>query len=320
LRSHGRQSEKPLRIHPENRDEPWAIALGRSRDNLETVFGSLARSTQNALRVELEKIGLSGPDGPHRFDAPPPGQVAVDLAYILARRSLPPLAKAIRSGGGQAAAHNGEWWLREPATDVLPHESIHGIPLFAACSGESVPPEHNGIDWSVRWQVERRLEAFQQIRRHLAARLTELLATEHRLWEIAAAHGGPADRIPYAYRYRALQWFWEPDAHAPGLDAFAVCLRCGELIWPRRTGRPRRASPPLCAHCSSEPPGARRWPTHAVAPDGRGTWWLTCLVPGCENVFVGHGQARRCPECRSSSTTPSKRRKLSEAKPVRSPK
>jgi hypothetical protein len=171
---------------------------------------------------------------------------------------------------------------RNPRTRERPA----GIPLLAACSPETVPADRNALDRATRWLVALELKPLGQVRADISARLTRLIAIEHWLWQLAAAYGGPADRIPYAFRLRALAWFWTPDAHAPGLDANAVCIRCGEIVPPTTTGRPRRKAPPLCAHCAKERPAARTWLERAVAPDG-----------GPPHRQPRHEPSRRCARC-----------------------
>ena len=72
----------------------------------------------------------------------------------------------------------------------------------------------------------------------IAPRLTFLLAIEAWLWQLAFSHGGPTERLPYAFRRRALTLFWSPEAHAPGKDGCGLCIRCGSAILPACTGRP----------------------------------------------------------------------------------
>jgi hypothetical protein len=314
LRIHGSQSASVLRLHSENRDELWAQRVAQHADVTDAAFGELARRRDNSLDRELEKLKFLGAGGPNALDAPTPSDDAIDLAYAFARLSIPPLRAAILEGGGRILVAGGVWWLAAPevtetemasGVPALPDETPYGIPLLAACSPEAVPAEHNALAVGSRWLVARNLDPLQQLRQDFSARLTRLIAVEHRLWQLAGAHGGPSDRIPYAFRFRTLERFWTPSAHAPGLDACTLCLRCGDLISPSATGRPRRALPPLCAHCAKEPRATRQWPDHAVAPDGPGRWWLTCCA--CRNLFVAQRQARRCPECRLSAISPGRR-------------
>jgi hypothetical protein len=271
------------------------------------LFGGLARRNDGSLDLQLAKLGLLAPNGPNAVDAPAPSQDAIDLAYWLAGLSLAPLRDAIEAKGGRGFGLGRQWWLDAPATDLLPAQTVYGVPLLAACSPESVPAEHNALSFAACWLAVRALPRFAQVRLDFEARLTRLLAVEHALWQLAAAHGGPSDRIPYALRFRALGWFWAPEAHNPALDGCALCLRCGELIPPAVTGRPRRASPPRCTHCAKDPPSARTWPDHAIAPDGHGTWWLHCQAGSCDGFFVGGRNQFFCEEHDSSRLTASKR-------------
>jgi hypothetical protein len=114
--------------------------------------------------------------------------------------------------------------------------------------------------------------------------------------------------IPYALRFAAIEWWWAPDAHF-GSTAVSVCLRCGDIRVPRRQPR---SDLPLCTSCRRHGENElQTWPTHAIAPAERGTWWLGCLTAGCNNLFLGHAQARRCTQCRSALITPTRRRPAS---------
>src|SRR5581483_3462761 len=106
------------------------------------------------------------------------------------------------------------------------------------------------------------------------------LELEAELWHLAARFGGPAAEMPYAVRFRALEWCWPGKAYAGEAPA-AVCIRCGKVWRPSRSIQ----SPPRCADCAKEPPWKRQGPAHALAPDVRGTWWLLCDREGCLRLF-----------------------------------
>jgi hypothetical protein len=194
-----------------------------------------------------------------------------------------------------------------PKTDALPVQACWGLPLLAACSPEN---KSNALDEIARLVYWLGLPEFEPHHRAFRLLLAEALAAELGLWIEAARYHGPSPRIPYAFQFLALEWFWTPEAHAKDLRAPALCLRCGAMWFPYR----KIKSPPRCEHCSSEEAKAREWPAHAVAPDVRGKWWLRCQAEGCKAVFVGRRNQLRCEQCDSSRRTASKRSPLRPSK------
>jgi hypothetical protein len=132
---------------------------------------------------------------------------------------------------------------------------------------------------------------------------TRLIQIEHWLWEQAAEHGGLVDRMPYAHRLILLIAAWHPSAHEPP-GAWTLCIRCGELLY-----RKKRSFKtfPRCPACMKETPKQREWPTHALAPHDRGTWFLRCQYPNCEMAFTGARHRKFCPEHTSSRLPPARR-------------
>jgi hypothetical protein len=296
-----RQSEKPLRVHSKSAGELWIKPLAEQAKALTEEFADRASRSDHSLQQDMKMLGLLARVGPNPVDAPAPSREAIDLSYSHARLSLGPLRKAITSRPGQLKAFGGDFLLAAPerrttaeGIPALPAETVWGIPLLAACSPESVPADDNALVRAWWWLVARQHRMFVQVRKDFEARLSRLPALETVLWELAAANGGPMSRLPYAFRVWALSWFWTPEAHQHGLEAWAICIRCGELIPPVPTGRPRRTSPPRCSHCAKESPSTRAWPDHAIAPDGRSEWWFQCEVEHCGHLFVGHRNERRC--------------------------
>lgn len=299
-----------MRVRSEYRDEAWKGLLEHAED-LEALFTRLAILEERLLRQALDELRLLDPSGPNPTGARAPSTEAVDLAYSFARLSLRPLAEAIEAGGGQATAL-GVFSLVPPdfsetrdGVPRLPDETPYGIPLLAACSPDSVPPERNVLFHASRWLVARQYGQFEQV--DFPARLTRLLAIEAELWKLASAYGGPSDRLPYAFRVRALGWFWTRQAHAPGAGGCGLCIRCGGLIPPVATGRPRTKTEPRCPTCAKDRPAARAWPDRAIAPDGVGSWWLHCSVQSCDRWFSAKRNRLRCDEHDSSRLTVSKR-------------
>jgi hypothetical protein len=307
---HVKERREALRLTSENRDEPWARPIERSADAIERTVGELARRKDGSLQREIARFGLGGPRGPNRLRLPEPSRPALELAVFLADLSLARL-RARSADGGRVVVWN--WTLQFPSEETPPSETRRlvemglplGLPLLAACSDESVPAEQNAFDWAARWLFARQVRAFDQVHEDFTSRLSVLLLIEHELWKYAFEAGGPADRLPYALRFRAVEWFWGPEAHASGLDGFSLCMRCGVPFRPRRV----ISSPPRCAHCAKEPISSRDWPAHAIAPNGRGDWWLECQA-GCGMAFIGRRHAKRCLRCRLSKITPSRRRAI----------
>jgi hypothetical protein len=126
---------------------------------MERVFHELASRQDGSLERELRKRQLLGTRGPNVVNIPAPPGDAIDLAYVLARLSIPPLRIAIEKHGGRIRVQGGIWWLVPPemseaetSTGVpgLPNETPAGIPLLAACSPEAIPAERDALDVAPR--------------------------------------------------------------------------------------------------------------------------------------------------------------------------
>lgn len=259
---------------------------------LDAVLVSLAEADARGLARSILTAGCP----PTRQPVARPSADAWRLAYELALSSIEPLALALDELGPLTVG-NG-WQLKPP--HELPKETL-GLPLLAATSTDAVYA-------LTTMQVARTRPSFAPLNANFAVRLSELIAAEDLLWSLAARQGGRSGRIPYAYRFQALEWFWTPSPGPNELDLVTVCLRCGALMVPRR----RIASPPRCGACADE--RNRAWPSHAIAPAEQGTWWLRCLTEGCRRPpFEARRDRLRCPSCTSSKTTPSKRRPLTES-------
>jgi hypothetical protein len=142
--------------------------------------------------------------------------------------------------------------------------------------------------------------------RALRERANAFLLIEINLWWLAG-EGDFEGVTPYTVRYEAARYLW-----SPRITGSAFCLRCGGPIRYRRAARTALGADarpaPICANCIRG--GSLSWPAHAIAPEARGTWWLRCLAEGCTNAFIGRAQARRCPNCRSSTRAASNRTPL----------
>jgi hypothetical protein len=238
-------------------------------------------------------------------DAPPtPG--AWQLGAELAAESLEPLARALERTGLTAI---GEGWRVDAPTELTSETASMGVPLLGSCSTDA-------LYVASRLRQGAELPGFTPLHEDFRVRLARFPSYEALLWDLAAAEGGPSHRVPYAFAFYALEWFWDPEVHA--LDRIEIpCLRCGRPINPRRPLKLTAA--PRCPHCAKESPKARTSPAHALAPDGRGRWWLLCRAEGCSNAFVGRADQLRCPHCRSSRTTPHKRKSLLNEPPPKAP-
>jgi hypothetical protein len=279
--------------YPQNRD---SLAIKRVREHADLLDHLLESISEEEQRRIAAQLGLGEARGPNRLASPVPTRKAWRLGEGLARDSLEPLSKALGLLGGSLTV--GIRWRVQPPSE-LPQYATIGLPLLAASSPDA-------MEAATKMLVARALPPFEPIRDELEVRLAELIAVEDTLWQFAAEQGGPSGRIPYAFAFRALEWFWSPKVHAGGLRSPTTCLRCGAFMLPRG----RIGGLPLCAHCTKNSRARRQWPDHAIAPAGRGTWWLACLAEDCSNAFVGQANFLRCPNCRLSRVSPSKRKPL----------
>jgi hypothetical protein len=259
----------------------------------------ISRVDDHEIERIAERLGLGTERGPHRLRASSPSSDSGTQAAIQAAQSIGPLTTALAALG--ALTFGAGWTTHKPMSET-PEGAGIGLPLLGMCSTESVVAATSML-------VARQLPKFAPVHTSLDVRLTHFLGFESLLWDLSAEYGGPTPRLPFAYRYRAIEWFWSPDTHRHR-DAVAICLRCGDQYHPHRP--PKADSEPRCPWCAKEPPKARRWPKHAVAPAERGTWWLRCQAPDCATPFRGRAQARHCRECSTAGTTPSQRRRLGD--------
>jgi hypothetical protein len=121
----------------------------------------------------------------------------------------------------------------------------------------------------------------------LMERANTFLEIEVTLWTAAQA-GGFDGAVPYAVRYESARYLWSPT-----IAGTAFCLRCGEVIRYQRRGRQsgkEARTVPVCSRCIRAE--NLNWPTNAVMPDTRRTWWLRCVT--CDVVFKGGGNREYC--------------------------
>lgn len=264
-----------FRVNSENRDDPESKRLRESANKLDEVLAALTEqgAADQAAWVAAKTSRL----------LPRPSVQAEALAVELAKRSLEPLRRAQQ----WFTVDNG--WEVGPPRDLQPANL--GLPLLMSSSPETVFGAGHLL-------YARRLMPFSQVHTNFTERLSRLLIAENWLWGVAAKHNGPSSKLPYAYRVQAVEWF--------GGASVSMCLRCGWIVLHQRTTE----LPPRCPRCAKEPPAAREWPRHAVAPAERGTWWLNCQAEDCSLAFVGRRNQVRCPSCRTSRTTRSKRKPL----------
>jgi hypothetical protein len=142
------------------------------------------------------------------------------------------------------------------------------------------------------------------IRAMLAYRVNSLALVESNLWFLARLTDSEIVP-PYAVRYDLARFMW--DRRQPG---HTLCLRCGSHVHYRKPARSGTHRQGRCRPCSRGRPDA--WPAHAIEPDRRGTWWLSCQAQGCPNTFIGRAHQLRCPQCRLDRITPSQRKPLAQ--------
>jgi hypothetical protein len=287
---HASKRRKPLAVNHENRDNP---VFKRIRENADALEHRLELSDAEIERVARE-LGLGTKRGPNPLPGPEPTPEAWRLARRFELQAIKPLGEALASLGGPLTFGNG--WSTDRRVEPLDEAGAIGLPLLGSVSNSAMIAATHMIAASHH-------DSLVQVRDDLRVRLTHFLAYEDLLWELSAANGGPTARIPYAYRHRAIEWFWTASAHKYA-GATALCLRCGKLWMPRGQ---LTSETPLCTSCGNQPRIARRWPDHAIAPAERGTFWLQCEADGCKNVFLTRAQAHHCPPCETARTTPNKR-------------
>lgn len=283
----------------ENRDDARVEAILAAGRRQEKYLRAVAADPQKSGPVTRQ---LSAPTRPWASRYVPPSSLAWRLARELTWGSLEALHNAIAAEGGTVGLQildSIELHLVAPPRQI----GRTFLPLLQACSPEEVSPEHNAIDYLARWLAATRNKLFQQELAPLYRSLSALLIVEDYLWQFAAASGGPSPRMPYALRFQALQRLWSSDVSSPRQPVPTLCLRCGDAWVPLRA----IAAPPRCRGCAKEPAHARQWPPHAVAPDNRSAWWLSCQAAECSDVFRGPRQARYCPAHRLSNITPGRR-------------
>jgi hypothetical protein len=277
----------------------YRAMAGKTSEN-----GDWARASL-AFARHLGLLGDDGRYGPGNFVSLIPSSEADDLAFELASRALDPLRRAAVARDLFATVNvfdidegkrfNASLRADLEVSQIDPGAFTLGLPLLG-----SICP--SVLEVALERLIPMRLRPQERPNRPARADLAfHLVMTEADLWAIATRHGFPWSAMPYATRVRALRWWWEP---RPGREKRpALCVRCGELMFTRAL---RSRSPaPLCDRCVKSPSLERRG---AIAPAGRGTWWLWCQAEGCSNAFEGRAQARCCPRHRSSRLSPSRRR------------
>jgi len=226
---------------------------------------------------------------------PPP--LAWTLAYEQAMAQLEFVVADLNAIGLtslRAGGNRGEWPIEQPNSLNLSFARI-GLPLF----GSLAPSAGGYLSWmrsALALRKRRTGEpAFTVARSTYAASVADFLLSERALWL-------PGE-MPYAFRWAALSVLWLPAAHKAQTMA-TLCLRCGDVH--QRQRDINRVS--LCGICAkNDAHSAHTWPTHAICPAGRGTWWLTCQQPHCDAVFRAQRQARKCAAHKKARLTASKR-------------
>lgn len=283
---------------------------------------------RDAAAIVVRQLGVTDDRGPRAFVSIKPTKLADALAIVLAARALEAL-RQLPDGEPRIAI---QMWRPSHKPRTVEVASVHwsrsdvprspdpvacalGLPLSLSIAESLVP---GALETIIR-RLAPSLNPERATAIHLGPR--PLMAEAH-LWDIANKYSGRACGFtaPYASRIRALRWWWEPIPSTPQSDADLqtagrvqelVCVRCGWIF-----GRHNRASGdallPFCTHCvKRKPRGITRTASlehaRAIAPAGRGKWWLPCSTPGCSAVFEGATQARRCPAHRLNRITPARR-------------
>jgi hypothetical protein len=286
-----RQPQEALDFAARKRAERWA-----------DIWSTLALADPEAV---ARGYGVDTERGPCRLpDRLFPAREASALALVLANLCLEPLGRAFAARDPRL--DDIPWELRT-AIVIDPSTFNLALPLLFACSDDAQEVAHNRS----LGRLEKNLSDQHAYHTRQAAKL---ILWEQLLWHIAADHGGPCSRIPYAAAFRALEWFWQPSVHEAG-DFEIPCLRCGEVIRPLR--RPKDF--PQCEHCTKNSNLRKTWPAHAVAPLARGTWFLRCqarVTNDCTTWYFGSKHRLRCYTCpKTSDVSPRKRTPLRQPRP-----
>jgi hypothetical protein len=301
--------------HSENRD---AGALAQLRSRATAVDGFLAADPSDGRRLEaLRVFGRDVErDAPDMSPWPEPSGRARNVAAHLLVGALERVAREQRATllthlclGATPEGSRREWRVLAPK--VSGAGVVAGLPLLTALCPDV-------LHYLARQRIAVALgqpsggpQFHESDRRRFAQNASLALARERLLWEWGADPAAEDVGMPYLFRYLAIRAWWTPETHvAPRrsdtgatFKTSSVCLRCGDLVL---LGR-RTVKPPLCPHCSKEPPAVRTWPDHAVAPAKRGTWWLMCQRDGCDLAFYGRRDRRYCDQHVNSKLAPAKR-------------
>lgn len=276
--------QRRLRV---NADDPQAIALERSMNQAIAKNHPVPEPFQGASLPDLL----------------PPAD-ALTMAAIQVKHSIEPLRHAITDlvatkGPVTVRFFDNDYELTAPDSYEADPFTLaapltrHSCPGLVTTTAQMLylvfdPGDHKPL-------------AVEQAR--YARERASIIQFESWLWQQAEEYGGPTNLIPYATRVLMLLTFWHPSAHEPP-GAWTVCVRCGVLLHRKKRSF---TTTPRCAACMKETPSQRRWPAHAMAPHGRGTWLLRCQYPECDIVFEGPRHRKLCPDHTSSRLPPSRR-------------
>jgi hypothetical protein len=245
-------------------------------------------------KAVARRYGFATKRGPYLLpDRLFPAIEAWAFAHTLVERSLESLSRAFAVGDSRLAEIPLE--MRKP-DPVDPSTFRLLLPLLFACSEQAQEVARNR-------SLSRSENSLHDQHDYFARLAAKLIIWEQLLWHIAADHGGPRSRIPYATTFDALEWFWQPSVHKHG-DVQIPCLRCGRLIQPQRMPKDF----PQCEHCNKNSNLRKPWPAHAIAPAERGTWLLRCQKPDCTGWYHSRPHRLRCAACpKMSDTSPGER-------------
>jgi hypothetical protein len=275
----------------------------RGSDRGYTAAREVLKALRQGRRRNWEIPSLFDDDALARLALP---KSALRVGEVLVQQALEPLRVAVearlaRNESVLAVVNGRACTLHKPT----PYDS--SIKTFFAPLTAHVSPELLGeiarLDMLIFDPTPNAPLAIE--RPDYARERTKLIEIEDALWKLSAEYGAPSDRIPYVYRIFTLIGAWLPEAHKPP-GANTICLRCGELLFRKRSSF---KTLPRCPACMKETPAQRAWPPHAMAPHGPGTWLLRCQYPGCEMVFEGPRHRKLCDDHVSSKMPPKGRMK-----------
>ena len=149
-------------------------------------------------------------------------------------------------------------------------------PLTGLCAPRAIPALAELL--AMTFSPKGAIPVGDQHRHNLVRQVNAFARLEANLWDMAW-EGGLPNPAPYAVRRGLARWLWRPEV--PGT---ILCLRCAEPVSYERS--PKTATPRdgRCRLCARGQPDD--WPDHAIAPNRRGDWWLSCQRPNAPSPLL----------------------------------